>query len=59
LQNSITAEAENIHHFLEDEHPPETVLPVGVAIVVLYRIFFSEFALLNASRIGANDFDAK
>jgi hypothetical protein len=30
LQNAFAADVENVHHLLEDKHPPEILLPVGV-----------------------------
>jgi hypothetical protein len=38
LQNSFTADAENVHHLLEDKPPPEILLPVGV--LLSYSVLF-------------------
>jgi hypothetical protein len=32
LENNFTENAENVHHVLEDKHPPEILLPVGVLL---------------------------
>jgi hypothetical protein len=32
LQNSFTADAENVGHLLKDKQPPEILLPVGVLL---------------------------
>jgi hypothetical protein len=39
LQNSFTADAENVHQFLKHKHPPKILLPVGVLLSYLVLSF--------------------
>jgi hypothetical protein len=55
LQNGFATDAENVHHLQEIQATTRNLV-ASRCIVVLFGTSLSEYALLNTSRMAANDF---